>query len=103
MTDAESKLIEASLAWRRLHGPTDPARNSSAMIAVAIAAEAVIRERNLRAFDGGELTTKISEAKEREEMSEKSLCGDCPPIGYPTDETRCAPCPRRDLDGGERK
>lgn len=24
-----------------------------------------------------------------------SLCSDCPPIGYPTDETRCAPCPRR--------
>lgn len=23
------------------------------------------------------------------------LCSDCPPIGYPTDKTRCAPCPRR--------
>lgn len=22
-------------------------------------------------------------------------CEDCPPIGYPTDKTRCAPCPRR--------
>ena len=22
-------------------------------------------------------------------------CSDCPPVGYPTDETRCAPCPRR--------
>jgi hypothetical protein len=27
-------------------------------------------------------------------MSE-SLCEDCPPVGYPTDETRCTPCPRR--------
>lgn len=26
------------------------------------------------------------------------LCSDCPPVGYPTDETRCAPCPRRTLD-----
>lgn len=24
-----------------------------------------------------------------------SLCSDCPPQGYPTDQTRCAPCPRR--------
>jgi hypothetical protein len=24
-----------------------------------------------------------------------TLCGDCPPSDYPTDETRCAPCPRR--------
>ena len=23
------------------------------------------------------------------------LCSDCPRIGYPTDETRCLPCPRR--------
>lgn len=22
-------------------------------------------------------------------------CGDCPPAGYPTDATRCVPCPRR--------
>lgn len=26
---------------------------------------------------------------------EFKFCDDCPPIGYPTDETRCAPCPRR--------
>lgn len=25
----------------------------------------------------------------------QDLCEDCPPIGYPTDETRCTPCPRR--------
>ena len=23
------------------------------------------------------------------------LCDDCPPIGYPTDKTRCLPCSRR--------
>jgi hypothetical protein len=23
------------------------------------------------------------------------LCADCPPVCYPTDATRCAPCPRR--------
>lgn len=22
-------------------------------------------------------------------------CEDCPPVGYPTDDTRCLPCPRR--------
>lgn len=24
------------------------------------------------------------------------LCSDCPPVGYETDKTRCATCPRRD-------
>jgi hypothetical protein len=23
------------------------------------------------------------------------LCEDCPPVGYPTESTRCRPCPRR--------
>lgn len=27
--------------------------------------------------------------------AESALCSDCPPVGYPTDETRCNPCPRR--------
>lgn len=26
------------------------------------------------------------------------LCSDCPPVSHPTDETRCAPCPRRTSD-----
>jgi hypothetical protein len=31
-----------------------------------------------------------------DEMEElETLCEDCPPIGYPTDKTRCTPCPRR--------
>jgi len=24
-----------------------------------------------------------------------TLCEDCPPVCYPTDRTRCTPCPRR--------
>ena len=27
--------------------------------------------------------------------AEAALCSDCPPLGYPTDKTRCLPCPRR--------
>lgn len=27
----------------------------------------------------------------------ETLCEDCPPVGYPTDKTRCTPCPRRTL------
>lgn len=30
-------------------------------------------------------------------IDEQSLCSDCPPVNYPTDETRCTPCPRRGL------
>ena len=27
--------------------------------------------------------------------SQSDLCWGCPPVGYPTDKTRCTPCPRR--------
>lgn len=37
------------------------------------------------------LTTAQPEAK----AGADGLCSDCPPAGYPTDETRCVPCPRR--------
>lgn len=30
-----------------------------------------------------------------ERIRAAKACGDCPPVGYPTDETRCTPCPRR--------
>lgn len=29
------------------------------------------------------------------EGEKDKLCDDCPPVGYPTDKTRCLPCPRR--------
>jgi len=29
------------------------------------------------------------------QVAESGLCEGCPPVGYPTDETRCTPCPRR--------
>lgn len=28
-------------------------------------------------------------------LPSRELCEDCPPVDYPTDETRCLPCPRR--------
>lgn len=28
------------------------------------------------------------------------LCEGCPPVGYPTEKTRCLPCPRRASKGG---
>lgn len=33
----------------------------------------------------------------------QALCSDCPPPGYPTDETRCDSCPRRTIDTGDGK
>ena len=40
--------------------------------------------------------TKVFNALEKAERG--VLCEDCPPVGYPTDETRCNPCPRRTSD-----
>jgi hypothetical protein len=32
-----------------------------------------------------------------------ALCEDCPPVGYPTDETRCDECPRSFANRIERR
>ena len=32
---------------------------------------------------------------QQEPDAHEALCEDCPPPDYPTDKTRCAPCPRR--------
>jgi len=40
--------------------------------------------------------TETTSAYDTENKVEPTLfCQDCPPIGYPTDRTRCLPCPRR--------
>lgn len=36
-------------------------------------------------------------------LTEAELCADCPPTGYPTDKTRCAPCPRRSDKSGDQE
>lgn len=42
----------------------------------------------------------IAELIGRDEMTAHApLCSDCPPAGYPTDETRCTCCPRRGAEG----
>lgn len=41
--------------------------------------------RVLRDIDGGEY---------KPAAKVEALCSDCPPAGYPTDATRCTPCPR---------
>lgn len=39
--------------------------------------------------------TGFSEGEAVLDGNESALCEDCPPIGYPTNKTRCAPCPKR--------
>lgn len=38
---------------------------------------------------------------DKTEGRDGDLCSDCPPVGYPTDKTRCLPCPRRCTDFDE--
>lgn len=41
------------------------------------------------------------EGREQQKLEDSNaLCSDCPPEDYPTDKTRCLPCPRRaDVSG----
>ena len=49
------------------------------------------------------ISRKLVARSARQEAVDKSIaamphrknCEDCPPAGYPTDKTRCAPCPLR--------
>jgi hypothetical protein len=43
----------------------------------------------------------IARIKAIEIERDRLLCSDCPPIGYPTDETRCSACPRRSDSEGK--
>jgi hypothetical protein len=42
-----------------------------------------------------------AEARPAEAPPLPELCDDCPPVGYPTDKTRCLPCPRRAVKASE--
>jgi hypothetical protein len=49
------------------------------------------------AKDGtGYVNLPLLDKMERDARQAK-LCSDCPPPDYPTDKTRCLPCPRRSL------
>jgi hypothetical protein len=48
---------------------------------------------------GRELNTLVDQQMEAEKHLQL-LCEDCPPIGYPTDKTRCDPCPRSQSETG---
>lgn len=41
--------------------------------------------------------TEIKPGQRDAVIAEAVECSDCPPVGYPTDKTRCAPCPRAAL------
>lgn len=43
----------------------------------------------------GLCATCLDEDAKRAGEVQAELCGDCPPLNYPTDITRCASCPRR--------
>lgn len=48
-----------------------------------------------------ELPDLLAEVVRLWDALERMLCEDCPPVGYPTDETRCRGCPRRSALTGE--
>lgn len=43
-----------------------------------------------------EFASRVPWDNEPERVAAGELCFDCPPARYPTDETRCTPCPRRE-------
>lgn len=51
---------------------------------------AIVRVELLEAY-----ATALKEVLEAMSMTVATLCSDCHPEGYPTDDTRCTPCPRR--------
>ena len=50
---------------------------------------------NIDARSLGRIAATIRAQAARIEALTALICSDCPPVDYPTDKTRCAPCPRR--------
>lgn len=71
---------------RHLRGQVEPGTPYGDLIAGRAAAYYILaREMEREAAQGRGGLTEASE----------ELCDDCPPVSYPTDKTRCTPCPRR--------
>lgn len=97
------KIVEALAAphWRTLG--TEVARVEYVPMVTVLAAAAAEPAPTLSSLRGiaslpdGETSESVV-AKSRQcwaaDQAER-LCEDCPPVGYPTERTRCAPCPRR--------
>ena len=45
-------------------------------------------------YGGHGCTVPLVYANARTAAKVEALCSDCPSVGYPTDATRCTPCPR---------
>lgn len=73
---------------------TKPAIDERALDAATEKVEGAVLDL-YRAF-GGQSVTRIA-VEAYLAVVPDSRCEDCPPIGYPTDETRCTPCDRRAL------
>jgi hypothetical protein len=57
--------------------------------------EAMFTAEQMYAFVDADRATRAAPAQP---AAAPALCSDCPPIGYPTDKTRCDECPRREPD-----
>jgi len=73
--------------------------NESNEYEIAWRAVAAVLSKVIPGWTGFESTGTKSAVKAIELLARAkhpdAMCGDCPPIGYPTDKTRCNTCPRK--------
>jgi hypothetical protein len=86
-----------SRGWDQLNkGGRDPTELEDAVLGLLEDAgvDTARCDRIIAEIDAWQEEQANAEAAARERKT-AALCGDCPPVGYPTDKTRCAVCPRR--------
>jgi hypothetical protein len=110
--EATEEMVDAARSYGaggfsltdRYHGMLDAANAAGDLTRPKVQSDDSVRHDRLRqaiaekdAARGRPLTDRERLANLAQALAEpcETLCSDCPPIGYPTDETRCAPCPRR--------
>lgn len=79
-------------------GPLPPDVRRLVIAARKVAFEDQPSREALKELDGASeaFADRVPWEDEPEKTGDSStLCEDCPPVGYPTDKTRCLPCPRR--------
>lgn len=75
----------------RLNEPQPPDEALAAIMAASD--EEILAE--AQPGEAEEVKAVLDEALANADRALAELCSDCPPPGYPTEETRCLPCPRR--------
>jgi hypothetical protein len=95
--EIESLSVPSTIASARAAAIEEAAKAIDDRIAFCVAQAEICAESMVDQWSAEAAALRPLALHIRNLTKEAHLCEDCPPVGYPTEETRCLPCPRRNL------